>query len=122
MTKGRIINSDNGKITIAQMGMLVVGIVLAFLLIQAFIPLIVSVLVWSLAGWGAGKIVQGHGYDPITNIMYGLGGGIVSYFVFRILGIDLGDIFIVSDVLAGMVGALLIIGARNLLSSRQAAK
>ncbi|MCY3935760.1 MAG: hypothetical protein OXG09_07200 [Chloroflexi bacterium] len=119
MTKGRIMNSERGTVSIAQVGMLVVGIVVAFLLLQAVIPLIVAVLIWSLAGWGAGKIVQGHGYDPITNIIYGFGGGIVSFFVFRILGIDLGEIPIVSDVLEGMVGAVLIIGARNWMNRGQ---
>ncbi|MCY3835304.1 MAG: hypothetical protein OXF83_02565 [Anaerolineaceae bacterium] len=119
MTKGRIMNSERGTVSIAQVGMLVVGIVVAFLLLQAVIPLIVAVLIWSLAGWGAGKIVQGHGYDPITNIIYGFGGGIVSFFVFRILGIDLGEIPIVSDVLEGMVGAVLIIGARNWMTRGQ---
>ena len=119
MTKGRIVNSDNGNITITQIGMLAVGIVVAYILIGPIIDLIGAVIVWSLAGWGAGKIVQGKGYDPITNIIYGFGGGIVSFFVFRLLGIDLGDIPIVSNVLEGMVGALLIIGARNLLNREQ---
>lgn len=116
MTKGRIINSENGRITLSQVGVIVVGIVLLILLVQITFPLIVAILIWSLAGWGAGKIVQGKGYDPITNVIYGFGGGIVSFFVFRLLGIDLGDIPIVSNVLEGMVGALLIIGARNLLN------
>lgn len=119
MTKGRIINSQNGKITLSQVGVIVVGIVLLILLVQITFPLIVAILIWSLAGWGAGKIVQGKGYDPITNVIYGFGGGIVSFFVFRLLGIDLGDIPIVSNVLEGMVGALLIIGARNLLNREQ---
>lgn len=119
MTKGRIVNSDNGNITITQIGMLAVGIVVAFILIGPIIDLIGAVIVWSFAGWGAGKIVQGKGYDPITNIIYGFGGGIVSFFVFRLLGIDLGDIPIVSNVLEGMVGALLIIGVRNLLNREQ---
>ena len=120
-SKRRIIDIDGGGITVQQIGMLVIGIIIAIVLIQSLIPLIVAVLVWSLAGWGAGKIVQGHGYDPVTNILYGFGGGLVSYIVLRILGIDLGNIFIVSDVLEGMVGALMIIGARNLLSGRQTA-
>lgn len=119
MTKGRIINSENGRITLSQVGVIVVGIVLLILLVQITFPLIVAILIWSLAGWGAGKIVQGKGYDPITNVIYGFGGGIVSFFVFRLLGIDLGDIPIVSNVLEGMVGALLIIGARNLLNREQ---
>lgn len=119
MTKGRIVNSDNGNITITQIGMLAVGIVVAYILIGPIIDLIGAVIVWSLAGWGAGKIVQGKGYDPTTNIIYGFGGGIVSFFAFRLLGIDLGDIPIVSNVLEGMVGALLIIGARNLLNREQ---
>ena len=121
MSKGRIMDSHNGSISVTQVGMLVIGIVVAILLIKSVLPLIVAVLVWSLAGWGAGKIVQGHGYDPVTNVLYGFGGGLVSYFLLRLLGIDLGDIFIVSDVLEGMVGALMIIGARNLLGRRQAA-
>ena len=121
MSKGRIMDSHNGSISVTQVGMLVIGIVVAILLIKSVLPLIVVVFVWSLAGWGAGKIVQGHGYDPVTNVLYGFGGGLVSYFLLRLLGIDLGDIFIVSDVLEGMVGALMIIGARNLLGRRQAA-
>ena len=70
MTKGRIINSENGRITLSQVGVIVVGIVLLILLVQITFPLIVAILIWSLAGWGAGKIVQGKGYDPITNVIY----------------------------------------------------
>ena len=52
----------------------------------------------------------------------GIAGGLLSFVVFRIL--DVGILInsgLIGDIISGVIGALMIIGARNLLSKRQGA-
>ncbi len=120
-TKRKSIVSDAvGGNWIVQGGLILVGLFAATLLIGSVIPLVISILVWSLAGWAAGKLTR-RDYGFLHSALLGFGGGLVSFFVFRLLGISLGNIYIISDVLAGAVGALLIIGAQELFGWKRVA-
>jgi uncharacterized membrane protein YeaQ/YmgE (transglycosylase-associated protein family) len=69
--------------------------------------LIVTLLVWAIIGWIAGKLIKGAGYGAAQNILLGLVGGIVGGFLFRLVGVNTPD---------NLIGTLLI-GVMRLLGN-----
>ena len=104
-------NKENIESIAMQLLLVIVGLIALYYLIDDIVALVVSIVIWSFSGWAVGQILR-RDYGIVHSALLGFSGGLVSYFVFRILNIDTGNIVIVSDVLAGIVGALLIIGVR----------
>ncbi len=76
------------------------------------ISLLVMLIVGAIAGWLAGKIVQGYGFGLIGNIVVGVVGAFIGVFVLGKLGILIGGGFIawIINATIGAVILLVIIG------------
>ena len=99
---------------------LLVAIVAAFIVIKAvsgIIGFIIMVGIWMLTGFVAGKLIRGRGYGPIGNALLGLGGGLIGSLVLRLIGVSFGDIWIVSNVIVGVIGAAILIFGLRLLGN-----
>ena len=58
--------------------------------------LIVFLAIGALAGWLAGKLMKGHGFGVVGNILVGIIGSLIGGYVFALLGISAG----------GLIGAI----------------
>jgi uncharacterized membrane protein YeaQ/YmgE (transglycosylase-associated protein family) len=45
------------------------------------------IVVGLIAGWLAGQVMKGGGYDVLVDILLGIGGGVVGGWVFGAIGI-----------------------------------
>jgi uncharacterized membrane protein YeaQ/YmgE (transglycosylase-associated protein family) len=72
--------------------------------------LIVILLVGGIAGWLAGLVVQGTGFGLVGDIIVGILGAILAYFLFPMLGLGL-TIFggILGAILMGFIGAVILL-------------
>ena len=72
------------------------------------IDLIIWLLVGAAAGWLAGIVVKGGGFGPISNIILGILGSIVSGILFPLLGIAFVP-GLIGDVVYAAIGAIIIL-------------
>jgi uncharacterized membrane protein YeaQ/YmgE (transglycosylase-associated protein family) len=70
--------------------------------------ILVILFVGLVAGWLAGKIVQGTGFGIIGDILVGIAGALVASFLFPKLGIALGT-GLVREILYSAIGAILLL-------------
>jgi uncharacterized membrane protein YeaQ/YmgE (transglycosylase-associated protein family) len=70
--------------------------------------LLVILFVGLVAGWLAGKIVQGTGFGIIGDILVGIAGALVASLLFPKLGIHLGT-GLISEVIYSAIGAVLLL-------------
>ena len=66
-----------------------------------------SVIIDGLAGWIAGKIMNGEGYGLIVDILLGIAGGWVGRWLFGILGLHFGGT--IGSIITSVVGAVTLI-------------
>ena len=90
----------------------VVVIILAAMFISASLNLsfglIIPLIFWMLAGMFAGRLLRGRGYGPIGDIALGIVGGLVGSFVLSLLGLGwVGDIWIIGNIVVGVIGAVI---------------
>ncbi len=73
---------------------------------------IALLIVGAIAGWLAGKIVQGYGFGLLGNIVVGIIGALIGVFLLTRLGILIGPGFIAAIINAtiGAVILLVVIG------------
>lgn len=72
------------------------------------------IIVGLIAGWAAGKIMQGSGYGPLMDIVLGMVGAVVGGWIFNTLGIyPAGGI--VASIVVAMLGAILLIWLSRVL-------
>lgn len=71
-------------------------------------------VIGALAGWLAGKIMQGGGFGLLMNIVLGIVGGVVGGWVFSLFGLSSEGGFIGSLVTA-LVGAVLLLYIARLI-------
>ena len=64
---------------------------------------IVKVALWALAGFAASKIMKGRPDGLLSNILLGLGGGVVGSLLLSLIG--LGSINGIGNILVSVVGA-----------------
>ena len=75
------------------------------------VDIIVWLLVGAIAGWLAGKIVQGHGFGLLGNIAVGVVGAVIGGYLFSFLGLSAnGFIGSIVTAVAGAVVLLFVIG------------
>jgi uncharacterized membrane protein YeaQ/YmgE (transglycosylase-associated protein family) len=79
--------------------------------------LLVIVVVGVLAGWLAGKIVQGTGFGIVGDLIIGVIGAFIGGWLLPRLGIRLGD-GIVSAIINATIGAVLLLFVLRLLRGR----
>jgi uncharacterized membrane protein YeaQ/YmgE (transglycosylase-associated protein family) len=76
--------------------------------------LLVILLIGAIAGWLAGKIVQGTGFGLIGDIVVGIIGAFIANWLFPRLGLHLGSGF-VPEIVASTVGAVLLLAVVRLI-------
>ena len=54
--------------------------------------LIVFLAIGAVAGWLAGRIMQGQGFGLVGNILIGIVGSLIGGYVFALLGISAGGL------------------------------
>ena len=64
-------------------------------------------IVGGIAGWLAGNITKGQGFGLIWNIIIGVIGAYLGFFLFGLLGLGLNSI--VADIIAATIGAVLLV-------------
>ena len=79
--------------------------------------LLVILVVGVVAGWLAGKIVQGSGFGIIGDLIIGIIGAFIGGWLLPQLGIHLGD-GIVSAIINATIGAVLLLFVLKLLRGR----
>jgi uncharacterized membrane protein YeaQ/YmgE (transglycosylase-associated protein family) len=88
----------------------IIVILIAAQLIFNITGLFLVLLSWMLAGMFAGRILRGRGYGPIVDVLLGLAGGIVGSFILNLLRLGwVDDIWIIGNILVGIVGALILV-------------
>jgi uncharacterized membrane protein YeaQ/YmgE (transglycosylase-associated protein family) len=71
-------------------------------------------IIGALAGWGAGKIMQGGGFGLLMNIVLGIVGGVIGGWVFSLLGIS-SDGGMIGSLVTSLVGAVLLLYVARLI-------
>ncbi len=70
-------------------------------------------LIGLIAGWIAGKIMKGHGYGIIGDIIVGIIGALVGGFLFSLFGITAyGDI---GSIVMSVIGAVVFLSLLRML-------
>ncbi len=72
------------------------------------------IIVGAVAGWGAGKIMQGGGFGLLMNIVLGIVGGVIGGWVFSLLGIST-DGGLMGSLVTALVGAVLLLYVARLI-------
>jgi uncharacterized membrane protein YeaQ/YmgE (transglycosylase-associated protein family) len=70
--------------------------------------LIIWLIVGAAAGWIAGIVVKGGGFEPLGNIIVGILGSIVAGFIFPLLGIAFLP-GLIGDVVYAAIGAIILL-------------
>jgi len=76
-----------------------------------------AIIVGLTAGWIAGKLMRGHGYGIIADILLGLIGAVIGQWIFLRLGIPIGGRL--GFLAAATVGALILVAAAHLVSGER---
>lgn len=80
--------------------------------------IIVTLLIGAAAGWLGSMIYKGSGLGIIGNIVVGIIGSFVGYWLLGKLGIHLGTGW-VGAILTGAIGAIIILILLNLIISKR---
>jgi uncharacterized membrane protein YeaQ/YmgE (transglycosylase-associated protein family) len=81
--------------------------------------LLAWLVVGLIAGWLAGKVVEGRGLGCLTDIVVGVVGAFVGGFVFGLLGFG-GGFGFWGSIFVAFVGAVILLAVLRLLSGRRA--
>lgn len=71
-------------------------------------------VIGAIAGWLAGKIVDGAGYGLIVNIVVGIVGAVIGGYLAGVLGISVGSGLIASIIVA-VIGAVVLLAILRLI-------
>ena len=71
------------------------------------------VIVGLIAGWAAGKIMQGGGYGAGMDIVLGIVGAVVGGWLMSLVGIQAGGL--IGTIIVAIIGAVLLIWIARLL-------
>jgi uncharacterized membrane protein YeaQ/YmgE (transglycosylase-associated protein family) len=80
--------------------------------------ILVTLLIGALAGWLGSVIYQGSGLGLIGNILVGIAGSFVGYWLLGKLDLHLGSGW-VGTILTGAIGAIVILFLLNLILGRR---
>ena len=75
--------------------------------------IIFSLLLGCLAGFCAGKLMKGGGFGFLMNLLLGLFGGVLGGWLFRMLGIEWGNLL--GQLGTAIIGAVVILWIASLL-------
>ena len=84
-----------------------------------FMGIIATLIIGAIAGWLGGTIYKGSGLGLIGNIIVGILGGIVGYWLLEsVFHISLGEGWI-GSILTGAIGAIVILFLINLIFKKK---
>jgi len=69
--------------------------------------LIIFLIIGAIAGWLAGKIMNGGGFGFILNMVLGVVGAVVGGFLFSLVGINAGGI--IGSIIFATIGAIILL-------------
>ena len=76
--------------------------------------LILFLIVGGVAGWLAGRIMSGHGYGPIMDVVLGVVGGLVGgWIVSTLLGIQTTGL--IASFIVSLIGACILVAIVHLV-------
>ncbi len=78
--------------------------------------LLILIVVGIVAGWLAGLIWKGGGFGLLGNLVIGVVGAFIGFFLFRFAGISYHGIL--GSIVVALVGALLLLVVINLIKRR----
>ncbi len=82
---------------------------------------VIPVLIWAVVGWLTGQFMRGRGYGTVNNVLLGIGGGVLGSILFRLLNLQgIGDIWLIGNIIVGVVGAVVLIYVVRAFSSNKA--
>ena len=70
--------------------------------------IIIWLIIGAVAGWLAGKIVEGAGFGLIVDIIVGIVGALIGGWLAGVLGIDIGG-GLISSIIVAVVGAVILL-------------
>jgi uncharacterized membrane protein YeaQ/YmgE (transglycosylase-associated protein family) len=76
--------------------------------------IIVWLVIGAVAGWLAGKIVEGTGFGLIVDIIVGIVGAFIGGWLAGVLGIDIGG-GLISSIIVAVVGAVILLVVLRLI-------
>lgn len=76
--------------------------------------ILLTVLIGAIAGWLGSKVFEGSSLGVLGNIIVGILGGYIGYWLLGRLGISLGSGWI-GAILTGAIGAIVILAVLNLV-------
>jgi len=71
------------------------------------------IVVGLIAGWAAGKIMQGGGYGTVMDIVLGIVGAVVGGLLLGVLGINAGGL--IGTIVVAIIGAMFLIWLTRLI-------
>lgn len=75
---------------------------------------IVFLIIGGIAGWIAGKIMSGHGYGPVVDVILGVVGGLVGgWIVSALLGIHTTGL--IASFIVALIGACILVAIVHLI-------
>ncbi len=69
--------------------------------------IVLNLIVGALAGWLAGRIVTGYGFGLIGNILVGIGGAFLAYYLLPRFGMNMG--LLIGGVIRATLGAVVLL-------------
>lgn len=79
--------------------------------------ILIALVIGAIAGWGAGKLMNGGGFGLLWDIIIGIVGGVLGGWVCKLLNLNFaGDL--VSQTLVGLGGACLLLFIIRLVKKR----
>jgi uncharacterized membrane protein YeaQ/YmgE (transglycosylase-associated protein family) len=80
--------------------------------------IVVTLIIGAIAGWLGSKIFEGGSLGLLGNIIVGILGGFLGYWLLGKLGVSLGGGWI-GAILTGALGAIIILAVLNLVLGRK---
>jgi len=75
---------------------------------------IVYLIIGGIAGWLAGKIMSGHGYGPIVDVILGVAGGLLGGWIIAVvLGIQTTGL--IASFIVALIGACILVALLHLI-------
>ncbi|RJG13783.1 GlsB/YeaQ/YmgE family stress response membrane protein [Pseudomonas cavernicola] len=70
--------------------------------------LILFLIIGAIAGWIAGKLMQGGGFGLVGNLVVGIVGAVIGGHLFRYLGVSAGG-GVIGSLLTAVIGAVVLL-------------
>jgi uncharacterized membrane protein YeaQ/YmgE (transglycosylase-associated protein family) len=81
------------------------------------VNLILYLIVGGIAGWLAGRLMSGHGYGPIVDVILGIVGGLVGgWIISTLFGIQATGL--VASFIVSLIGACILVAIIHLVRRR----